>query len=99
MADRIDVDEGAVRDIVTSDDMRDTLMDAAGPIVNRAKLLAPKRSGAGAESIRAEPVLDVFAWTVRITWTRERYYMYFHDRGTESLRAEEFLEAALEGEL
>ncbi|MET8908386.1 HK97-gp10 family putative phage morphogenesis protein [Micromonospora sp. NPDC004551] len=97
MADvRVDVHERAVREVASSEDLRDLLMETGEPIEQRAAGLAPKRTGAGAASIRREPVLDGFAWTVRISWDREHYYMYFHDRGTERLPARPFLEPALE---
>ena len=91
------LDESAIRDLSASDEMRDALMDIADPVVLTARALAPKRSGRGAESIRAEPVFDSAdrEWTVRISWTRDHYYLYFHDHGTRQLPAREFLEAAL----
>jgi hypothetical protein len=93
------LDEDGFRELRSSDDMRDFLMEQAGPVVERARLRAPKRTGRGAESIRAEPVMDSFLdeWTVRVSWTRERYYMYFHNEGTIYLPELGFLEAALEG--
>ncbi|MBM0275096.1 HK97-gp10 family putative phage morphogenesis protein [Micromonospora tarensis] len=96
---RVDVDQAAVDEVVRSVDMRDLLLDVADPIVGRAQLGAPKASGEGAASIRSEPVLDGPDWTVRISWDRAHFYMYFHDRGTERLPARPFLEPALDGAL
>jgi HK97 gp10 family phage protein len=93
---RVVVGDRAIRALSSSNEMRDLLMDLAEPVVRGAQALAPKRSGRGAESIRAEPVRDGEAWTVRVSWTRDRYYMYFHDRGTVHMPAREFLERALE---
>jgi len=96
---RVVHDESAYRALMTSDDLRDFLMEEAAPVVERAKSpgYAPRRTGAGAESIRAEPVVDIDEWTVRVSWTRDRFYMYFHNEGTDRLRATNFLERALEG--
>lgn len=94
---RVDVDVAAVRSIVSSDDMRDFLMEEAKPVVARAQLLAPKKTGAGAASIRSEPVVDFDEWTVRVSWDRDHYYLYFRDRGTVYQSAAPFLEQALEG--
>jgi HK97 gp10 family phage protein len=96
---RVDVDEQAVRDVAGSLDVRDLLMESARPIVGTAQALAPKATGAGAASIRSEPVLDGDQWTVRISWDRAHFYMYFSDRGTVHLPARPFLEPALEGAL
>jgi hypothetical protein len=93
------LDEDGFRELRSSDDMRDFLMEEAEPIVDRARYGAPKRTGRGAESIRAEPVMDLDEWTVRVSWTRERYYMYFHNEGTKYVPEMGFLEAALEGSL
>jgi HK97 gp10 family phage protein len=95
---RIEISEAGVQEVMYSDDVRDMLMDAARPVVARAKASAPRRTGAGADSIRAEPVFDGFEWTVRVSWTRDSYYLYFHDQGTRYQRAQGFLEGALEAE-
>ncbi len=98
MADRVrvDVDERAVREVAASLELRDLLLESAEPIEAAEKAGAPKDTGAGAESIRSDPVLDGPAWTVRIAWDRAHYYLYFHDRGTKFLPARPFVEPALE---
>ena len=90
-----------IQALAASPEMRDELLDAAGPVVSRARAGAPKDTGEGAASIRADAVMDdaVNEWTVRISWTRQRYYMIFHDGGTKHLAARRFLEEALEGAL
>lgn len=93
---RVEISEAGVQEVLYSDDVRDMLMDAAVPIVARAKARAPRKTGAGADSIRSEPVFDGFEWTVRVSWTRDAYYMYFHDQGTKFQRAQDFLGSALE---
>lgn len=96
---RVDVDEAAVEAVVRSVDMRDLLLEVAQPIEERVVAGAPKDTGEGAASIRREPVLDGPDWTVRISWDRAHFYMYFHDRGTRRLPARPFLEPALEAAL
>lgn len=96
---RVVINDRGIRDIVGSTDVRDLLLEVARPIVDSARVSAPKRSGAGARSIHAEDVLDGFEWTVRIGWTVERYYMRFQDEGTKYIDARRFLELALEGAL
>ena len=98
MADvRVVNDERAIAAIAGSLDVRDLLVESARPIVGRAQALAPRRTGGGAESIRSEPVLDGPDWTVRISWDREHFYMYFHEFGTKRLPDRPFLEPALDG--
>jgi hypothetical protein len=96
---RVVLDERAIRALSSSDEMRDLLLEEAQPIATDAAVRAPKRTGAGAGSIRAESVVDFDEWTARVSWTRAHYYMYFHDRGTKYVQARRFLEEALEGAL
>lgn len=72
------------------------LLDAAQPAVAGARSRAPHRTGAGAESIRAEAVLDGQEQTVHISWDQAHYYMGFQDMGTSRIPARRFLEDALE---
>ena len=76
--------------------MRAELLAAAAPGVARARAGAPHATGAGAASIHPEPVLDGAQWTVRVSWTRQRYYMRFHETGTVTLPARPFLVPAFE---
>lgn len=94
---RVVLHHGAIDDLTLDPGIRAALLDAAIPVVSGARASAPKDSGRGAASIRAEPVLDGPEWTVRISWTRERFYMYFKERGTTSLPARPFLVPTLEG--
>jgi hypothetical protein len=94
---RVVVDERAVHALTSSDEMRDLLLEVADPVVARAKFFAPKDTGRGAESITSEAVVDIDEWTVRVSWTRDQYHMYFRDRGTVYQTGTQFLERALEG--
>jgi HK97 gp10 family phage protein len=94
---RIVVHQQAIDALAKDPDMRIELLDASVPVVDTARHEAPKRTGRGAASIRAEAVLDGPEWTVRISWDRERFYMYFKEKGTRQLPARPFLVPALEG--
>lgn len=88
---RVVVDDAAVDHFMGGPEIRDLVMAAAEPAVGRAQAAAPKKSGEGAASIRAEAVLDGPEWTARVSWDREHYYMFFHERGTKYLDARPFL--------
>lgn len=60
-----------------------------------AASLAPKRSGAGARSIRAELVRGSDEPEVRVSWDRSHFYMGFAELGSVHQRAEPFLRAAV----
>jgi len=94
---RVVLNQRGMTDLLRDPDLRMGLLDAAQPVVRAAQLGAPKRTGAGAASIHAEAVLDGPEWTARISWSRERFYLRFHEMGTKSLPARPFLVPALEG--
>lgn len=79
-----------------SSEMRDTVDLVGTLIAEQAEGDAPKRSGLGAGSIDSVPRLGPDGWETRVSWTRERYYMYFHERGTVHLPARPFLRPARE---
>ncbi len=66
------------------------------PVVQGARADAPKRTGAGAASIRSESSLTDTDPGVRVSWERDRYYMRFHEQGTKYLPARPFLVPALD---
>lgn len=69
------------------------LMELAQPVVRGAQAMAPKRTGLGAASIHAEFGEQS---SVDISWSRERYYMKFHELGSVHLPARPFLVPALD---
>jgi hypothetical protein len=85
------VDWAAVSAYFRGPQMRAIVMDAAVGPVGRARAGAPRATGAGADSIHAEPVLEGPSWTAQYSWDREHYYMSFHQLGTRSLPARPFL--------
>lgn len=66
------------------------------PVVEEARAAAPKKTGAGAASIRAEITYEETAPSVRIGWDVEHYYMKFHEKGTKYLPARPFLAPAVD---
>lgn len=94
---RVVIHVAAVRDLADEPEIRDLVLEAATPVVSGAQGRAPKRTGAGAATIHAEAVLDGPEWTAHVSWSRERYYLGFHELGTRSLPARPFLVPALEG--
>lgn len=75
------------------------MLEAAKPVVDKARFDAPRRSGLGAASIQAQPFSEIGGeQTVHISWDREHYYLGFHELGTVQLPARHFLEDALEGQ-
>lgn len=96
---RIVVDQRAVDALAGDPDITAVLLEAAKPVVDDARFRAPRRTGAGAESIQAQPFAEPGEQTVRITWDRNHFYMGFHDLGTNTLPARHFLEDALEANL
>lgn len=94
---RVVVFESAIRGLTSDPAMRQVMLDAAVPVVTAARGGAPKLTGEGAGSIHAEAVLDGDEWDALVSWSRERFYMRFHELGTKSLPAHPFLVPALEG--
>lgn len=72
------------------------ILEQVEPVVVEAKTNAPKRTGRGAASIRAEFVRDQDENHVRIGWDVDHYYLKFHERGTKYLDARPFLVPALD---
>lgn len=94
---RVVVHDTEIAALLLSAALRDELLHDAEPVVDVARAGAPKQTGRGAASIHAEAILDGPEWTARIGWTRQRFYMRFHERGTRSLPPHPFLVPALEG--
>jgi hypothetical protein len=92
---RVVVDEPAVRALSRDEHVRDYLLAVSVPVVRAAQGGAPRLTGAGADSIHTEAVLDGDEWTARTSWDRVRYYMFFHERGAKHLPARPFLVPAL----
>jgi len=97
---RLEIDYEAVEDFYQSAKMRDALLSHGVDVAERARAAAPRATGAGGDSIRADPRKRSGGspeWQIRISWARVYFYMYFHERGTKSLPARPFLVPALLG--
>lgn len=68
----------------------------ADPVVAGARADAPKATGAGAASIRSEVDFSHLEPAVAISWDRDHYYMFFHERGTRYMPARPFLVPAVD---
>jgi hypothetical protein len=94
---RVVLDQAAIRGLAKDPAMGPLLLEAAAPELAQARGQAPKRTGAGAASIHAEPVLDGAEWTAHAAWDQLHRYMIYHERGTRYLPARPFLVPAFEG--
>jgi hypothetical protein len=83
--------------VLTDPWVGDMLLEYGDLVAYDAAGRAPKRTGAGAASIRPELVLDGPEVTAHISWSQDRFYMSFQDLGTGRIAAKHFLEHALEG--
>lgn len=98
---RIVYDKRAIDSLGADIRMAALLSRVAEPIVREAQARAPKRTGKGAESIHAEATTDPGVKTrqrvraTHISWDRDHFYMYFHEKGTQQLPARPFLVRAV----
>lgn len=94
---RAEVDQAALeRQLQYNPDVTSALDDAGRGIADRARVLAPKRTGAGARSIHHEIGQDPGGPFVRVSWDRRHFYMSFHEFGTSEQNATPFLRPAAE---
>lgn len=103
------LDRSLVDEVVDSVELGVMLLDVGREVAHAAKPLAPRNTGAGAESLHAElhrgAPTGAFASgyqpeddlpTVYVSWDQAHFYMYFAEVGTEKQRATPFLRPALE---
>jgi HK97 gp10 family phage protein len=90
------LDASAIEDLGFTDEAEELAQEAGDEVAERAAELAPKRTGAGAASIHAEAGRDEDGVYADVSWTPERFYMYFQEIGTERVTAQPFLRPALE---
>lgn len=96
MAEHVVYHERAELALVCGPEMRHALERVCDDIARDAALAAPKRTGLGAASIHTEMHLGPAGWEGRISWTRDRYYMYMHEKGWLDVPARPFLRPAAE---
>ena len=99
MADNVKVDlhDRELRALASDPAVVREMARIAAPIVREAQAHAPRLTGAGASSIRADQVTERGEQEVHICWDRDHYYMAFHEFGTRYLPARPFLEPTVEG--
>lgn len=90
----VKVDPKAIALLKTGPGMRSALLQAGQQVAVAAAQLAPKRTGAGARSIRAELVTVNGLPEVRVSWSQDHFYLSFSELGSEHQRAEPFLRPA-----
>jgi len=92
MADDVETtwDAGALAALVSDPLVMAGLMDIANEIAADARSTAPRLTGAGADSIHAEPQPGIDP-EVHVSWEREKFYMRFQEQGTKHLPARPFL--------
>ena len=61
---------------------------------NEARRRAPKRTGAGAKSIRVSSKIVDGAQQFQVSWDRDHFYMAFHEQGASGVRKRPFLKPA-----
>ncbi len=95
MAVRVRIDEAAVAALAADPHVLAGVGQVADQIAQAMAARAPRRSGAGARSIHAEPApnpVDGF----RVSWDQDHFYMSFQNDGTNHQRARHFVEDALQ---
>lgn len=75
---RLELDSGAIDDLAFTADAEDLAQQAGDAVAAIARRLAPKRTGAGARSIRAKTAIDAAGAYAEVSWDPSRSYMRFH---------------------
>lgn len=91
MTTTVRLNQRAIDDWASSHDAQEVLRDLGEQVVSDAQRDAPKRTGAGAESIHYEIDHDSKGAVVRIGWDDEHWYMIFSELGTSQQSARPFL--------
>lgn len=68
----------------------------AAKVRNEARRRAPKRTGAGAKSIRASSKVVDGAQEFRVSWDTDHFYLGFFENGARNVRKRPFLKPAAE---
>ena len=99
MADDVRVvpDQRAIALLGRDPAVRQFLMEAVAGPVRLAQARAPRRTGALAAGIHAEPRLTGDGWEADVSWARDQYYGRYIEFGTQTLPPHPFLIPAFEG--
>lgn len=93
---RFVADRRAMRDVSFSPPVRDYVDDLGDDVAERARQLAPKRTGAGAASIHAEAGEDRGGAYADVSYDEAHSYMAFAELGSEHEPPQPFLRPALD---
>jgi HK97 gp10 family phage protein len=85
----------ALDELLEDRSVLDRLQELGDEVARVAAERAPKLTGAGAASIRAEVGVDSQGPHVDISWDKDHFYLIFHEVGTEHQPARPFLRPAL----
>ena len=96
---RVQVDASAVARLAEDPDMAAFLDDVGAAKADRARELAPKRTGRGAASIDHEVGVDDDGAYARVGYRPEGYYMAFVELGTSDTTPDLHLRPALDEDL
>lgn len=92
---RVIVDPAAIARFGGSTEVKVLLGKIGEQVAQQAADAAPKRSGEGAASIRAEVDADSEGAVVRVSWDQDHFYMLFQEIGTRYQPARPFLRPAV----
>jgi HK97 gp10 family phage protein len=86
--------QSALADLKRDSRTTSAMLQDGWEVARVAALLAPKRTGQSARSIRAELVTVGGVPEVRISWDKDHFWMGFAELGTQHQRATPFLRPA-----
>lgn len=96
---RLEFDDSELSDLLDGE-IGEEIADQAGAIVaDRARELAPKRSGTGAASIHHEVDRDADGPFANVGYSEEGWYMAFQELGTQYAPAQPHLRPAISEDL
>lgn len=93
---RVILDQAAIDELLYDADVKALVEEVGGMVADNAAAAAPKLTGAGAASIHAEVDADDQSVYADVSWTPDRYYLYFAEVGTSRQPATPFLRPALD---
>ena len=90
----VKVNRQAVKQVMRDPALARELLADGWKVAEAAASLAPRDTGGGAKSIRAELVKGQGDPEVRVSWDRDHFYLGFAELGSEHQTARPFLRAA-----
>ena len=90
----VEFNRKAVKQVMRDPALGRALLDDGWRVAEVAANLAPKDTGGGAKSIRAELVKGSGDPEVRVSWDRDHFFLGFAELGSEHQPARPFLRVA-----